>query len=201
MKTCKVDNCDNDIFHKKGKFPFYCRRHYLQVCRHGKILKRTRYDKNEYIDCGNYCEIVLYKGLGEQKECGRTSIDKDDYEKIKDYKWYLNGDGYATTRIKEKILFLHHVIKPRHEVLDTDHKDNDTLNNRKNNLRYATRSQNNMNKKVKGYHWYAVGKEWQVEIMVGRKRIYLGRFKKEEDAKEARKQAEIKYFKEFRYNN
>ena len=42
---------------------------------------------------------------------------------------------------------------------------------------------------------------WSESIMKNGKYIYLGYFKTEEEAKEARRQAEIKYFGEFRYKD
>lgn len=197
MKKCRVEKCENKYFVKE-----YCQRHYDQMRLHGKILKRTMFDKNEFIDCGEYYEICLYssnKAGEEPKEKARALIDKDDYEKIKDYKWCLNGDGYAITRINKKILFLHHLIKPRHEFLLTEHHDTNPLNNKKDNLRYATKSQNGMNRKSKGYYWKKEKNKWQAKININKKQIHLGFFTKKEDAIKARRKGELKHFKEFRY--
>ena len=193
MKICKVDGCESK-HHAKG----YCSRHRSQIRRHGKLLERTTKDKNKYVDCGNYYEICLYNRKSE--EVARTLIDKDDYEKVKDYKWGINPQGYAvTTIINKKTLRLHHLVKTRHKYLFTDHKDTDKLNNKKNNLRYATDQQNSRNKKSIGICWLKKRNKWKAQIGVSRKVIFLGEFKEEEGAKKARREAELKYFGEFAY--
>lgn len=44
MRLCSVPNCD-EKYYGKG----YCEKHYKQIKKHGKILKRTKYDPNEII--------------------------------------------------------------------------------------------------------------------------------------------------------
>lgn len=193
MRICEVENCFNKHY-ANG----YCGRHYTQMRFHGKIFERTMFDKNEYIDCDNYYEICLYNRKNE--EIARCIINKKKYEKVKDYKWCLNRDGYTMTKINKKTLFLHHLVKPRHEFLDTEHRDTNKLNNRISNLRYATRSQNSGNRKVKGYCWNKRKKKWEVKITINYKRIFLGYFKNEQDAIKTRREAEQKYFGEFAYN-
>lgn len=70
-----------------------------------------------------------------------------------------------------------------------DHKDSNSLNNTKKNLRIATGSQNNANmrkykgkSKFKGLCWYAKKNKWQVEIGFEGKRYYLGIYADEEEA-------------------
>lgn len=194
FKKCKVKNCDNKC-HGKG----YCDKHYRQFKRYGKILERTIRDKNEIINYGDYCEICLYNN--KKQEVERTKIDKEDLEKVKQYKWYLQNNGYVSTRINnKKILLLHHLIlgKPLRGY-EIDHKDINPLNNRRNNLRFVTHYQNCHNNKSKGYCWDKRNKKWKVRIMINHKEIWLGYFHNEQDAINARKQAEKKYFGEFAY--
>lgn len=63
----------------------YCRRHYLQMTRHGETFN-TIYEENEWIDCGNYYECILKDK--NSNEIARTKIDKEDYDKLKDFKLY-----------------------------------------------------------------------------------------------------------------
>ena len=99
-------------------------------------------------------------------------------------------------------LLLHHLILPRKQGFDTDHINGNKLDNRKSNLRYATRSLNMMNKKdVKGIYWYKKTNKWQAQIGFNNKHIHLGYFIKEEDAIKARRDAEKKYFGEFAYRS
>ena len=52
---------------------------------------------------------------------------------------------------------------------------------------------------IRGVYWYNNLKKWSAEIVVDGQKIILGQYKNIEDAIKARKEAEIKYFKEYRY--
>ena len=147
MKLCKVKGCQNKIYCKD-----YCNKHHRQILKHGKILKRVAREKNKFIDCGCYCEIILYKGLSEQKEVARTKIDKEDLDKVKNYKWGLNHN-YVATRINKRHIYLHQFILGKREGLVIDHINTNKLDNRKQNLRHCTNSQNLQNSKIRGYTW------------------------------------------------
>lgn len=192
MKICKVEGCENKHI-ARG----YCNKHYIQRKRHNKIFKRTRFDKNEIILKNDYAEVVLYDN--KRKEIARTLIDLEDVEKIKSYKWHLNDSGYTTCNVKGKNIRLHRLIMKVSDDKEIDHIYHDLLDNRKSQLRICTNSQNSMNRKVKGYSWEKGRQKWQTYIEINGKRIFLGYFKIKSEAKEARKQAEIKYYKEFRY--
>lgn len=134
----------------KGEFEGYllCSKHRTQVSRHGKILERTRFDKNEFISKDGYLEIVCYDRYG--IETGRGSIDFEDYEKIKDYKWrYMASEnGRLVTDIGKKTAKMHLFILDRIGVNDgmmVDHIDRDASNNRRNNLRIVTNKDNSYN--------------------------------------------------------
>jgi hypothetical protein len=84
--------------------------------------------------------IVLTKGY-------IALIDEEDWEMLSQWRWHAhraNGGIYA--RNGEK-MYMHRLIMktPRH--LQTDHRDNNTLNNRKQNLRNCTRKTNCRNRK------------------------------------------------------
>ena len=55
MKTCKVEKCDNK--HRRNG---YCAKHSEQIKQYGKILERTMYTPNEFIEKEGYIEICLY---------------------------------------------------------------------------------------------------------------------------------------------
>lgn len=193
LKNCQIKNCDN-----KYSAKVYCNKHYYQIYRNGKLLTKSRFEKNEFIDCGNYYEIILYSGNGEQIEKTRTKIDKEDIKKSRTLKWCLHNCGYVYNS-KAKT-FLHQIILGKKKGCEIDHINGDKLDNRKKNLRVATRSQNSMNRKgVKGYSWRKETKKWRVYICINYKTIHLGCFDKKQDAISARIKAEKKYFGEFRY--
>ena len=184
MRICKVENCNNK-YEAKG----HCKKHYNQISKYGKIFERNRTDPNEIIDYKDYYEIALYNKKCE--EIARTKIDKDDLEKAKQYKWCLSSEGYV---INSKIR-LHQLILSKKKGLDIDHINHDTLDNRKQNLRHCTRSQNNLNKKKQcGIVWRKRTKKWEASINIKRKFIYLGSYNNYQEALKIRQQTELKYF-------
>lgn len=135
-------------------------------------------------------------------------FDLEDYDKIKDYCWHETEDGYVATRIGNKAHFMmHRLIVRCDNSVDIDHIHHNGMDNRKNNIRICTRQQNNRNKRktdkntsgVVGVCWHKRNRKWQASIMVNKKNIYLGLYENINDAIKARKEAEIKYFGEFRY--
>jgi hypothetical protein len=62
-----------------------------------------------------------------------------------------HGDGYKTVRIDGKAHYVHRVVKEmttgKKIKGEVDHKDRNRGNNKPSNLRIATRSQNNKNRK------------------------------------------------------
>lgn len=77
-------------------------------------------------------------------------IDDEDYERISKYKWHLgyekNVDNFyilsnPIINKKQVTLRLHRLIMNAPKNLFVDHKNGDTTDNRKCNLRLCTRSQ------------------------------------------------------------
>ena len=195
---CIVDGCNDQAKGRK-----YCGKHRKQMYRHGKILKRTRFDPNEFVKDGDICKIYLYDKNGEKQ--AEAIIDIKDMEKCKNIKWSFNGNGYVWSSSK---LYLHNFVLNRKTNMTelTDHRDHDKLNNCKNNLRPCNKSQNaaNIIKKnmdsfsiFKGVHWRKERKRWVAKIMKNYKGIYLGSFKKEVDAALAYNEGAKKIFGEF----
>ena len=87
-----------------------------------------------------------------------------------------------------------------------DHINLNPLDNRKMNLRICTKQQNEMNRPLRnnntsgitGVSLYKQTNKWRAYIEYNQKYIHLGLFDTKEDAIKARKQAEIKYFGEYR---
>lgn len=113
--------------------------------------------------------------------------------------------GYALVSVGGRLLYAHRIIyaiingeMPEGEI---DHIDQNHMNNRIENLRDVSSSENQHNYKIPkdntsgftGVSWYARDRKWKAEIMVDNQRIYLGYFENFEEAVEARKKAKIKY--------
>lgn len=90
-----------------------------------------------------------------------------------------------------------------------DHIDGDTKNNRIENLRGCTKSQNGMNRPkqinnktgFKGVSWQKSAKKYTAQITVKGKKKYLGSFSCKYDAAKAYNKAALQYFGEFAYLN
>ena len=135
-------------------------------------------------------------------------FDKEDYWKYWHYGFSLTNDGagfyYVQLNSKPyRNKRFSRVLLNAPPDLIVDHKDRNTLNNCKDNLRIATLSQSAANRKstwgdnkyqgVYKHKWNS----YRVTISVEGKRIYLGCFPSEKFAAEVYRQAQIKYFGEF----
>ena len=139
-------------------------------------------------------------------------IDSDDYENVHQYSWYQTSNGYIATRDREKggeLLTLHRKVMGARDDELVDHINHDKTDNRKQNLRIVTRSQNQQNMKVpshnssgvRGVSWSNYHQNWVTQIWVDGEHHYLGAYKNFDDAVAARKAAEEKYFGEYSYDN
>jgi len=126
-------------------------------------------------------EILLSKNLN-------TFVDDKDFEWLSKYRWHAikNGSGkwYAVRREKGRTIRMHNEILKTISGFEVDHKNGDGLDNRRDNLRSATRSQNNGNSEIyknntsgfKGVYWYPKKRKWRVQIQINGKRQSLGYF-------------------------
>lgn len=205
-KICK--ECERDYGLTKTKFGYYlCTKHYTQLSRHGKILKRTRFDPNEFILHKNYAEMLIYDKDGNEKT--RILISLEDVEKVKPYKWQMHSEkgGYIASKSFEgrKKVYLHRYLLDAQKNEVVDHINHDTLDNRRCNLRKCSYSQNMMNTRkpsdntsgYKGVSWNKCKHKWEAYIQLDRKKVKLGCFVNKEDAISARIEAETKYYGEF----
>jgi hypothetical protein len=75
-------------------------------------------------------------------------IDDEDYNKISHCKWYLYSDSHNQYARNKGNQSMHRLIVGAKNGEIVDHKDGNGLNNRNNNLRICTHSQNLANRKV-----------------------------------------------------
>jgi hypothetical protein len=85
-----------------------------------------------------------------------------------------------------------------------DHRDGDGLNNRRENLRPATRTQNNANQRkyrgtsrYKGVSWDVSSRRWRARIHCDHRETSLGQFTSEADAARAYNAAALEHFGEY----
>lgn len=127
-----------------------------------------------------------------------TKVDIRDASRVLRYRWYLfnnpvNRKKYAVREERGKRVTLHRWLLNAHPSEDVDHFNGDGLDNRRENLRKATATQNarNARKRKHGTSKYkGVCKDlsrggrltWRARIRVDLKLIHLGRFTVEEEA-------------------
>jgi hypothetical protein len=111
--------------------------------------------------------------------------------------------GYIHISIGKKHYFAHRLIMLAfvgESDQQVDHINRIKTDNRFENLRYCTRSENQLNResvdKAKGYYWHKDRNKWEARIRINNKQKYLGRFDKEEDAHQAYLDARLKYHNE-----
>lgn len=156
----------------------------------------------------NTYDLTGEYGIGYTFNGEEFYFDLEDYDLIKNYCWHIDKHGYVVARElnKDRMVKFHKLLFPNVEVDHIHHKKYD---NRKSKLRTATRSQNNMNHGLRndnssgvvGVCWAKRENKWLARINMNGKEIHLGYFEKFEDAVNARKEAEEKYFGEFSYDN
>jgi len=152
----------------------------------------------------NYYEMVL---VGKHKAIAQ--IDIEDFQRVSQYNWTQGKLGYVRTCIEGVDTYLHRfIMQPASNEL-VDHKNKNTLDNRKSNMRVATKSQNAMNSKTQSnntsgcrgvYYARDMWSYWVAYINVNGKKIQLIKTKDKNKAIKARKLAEEKYFGEYKNN-
>lgn len=143
----------------------------------------------------------------------KVFVDDEDYDWLNNYRWYLGKFGckyYAVTEINLVPVSMHRFILNALPNIQIDHKDGNSLNNCRENLRVATSQENARNRKkikrkcsssYKGVIFIKSRGKFRADINTGNVRICLGYFKSEIDAAKAYDEAAIKYFGEFAKTN
>lgn len=143
-----------------------------------------------------------------------AKIDTRDYEKCRQYNWWLRRADkytYPMTTIGRKSVGLHRVVLGLENAPKTtyiDHINGDMLDNRRENLRVCTNAQNQWNvpkkstskQKYKGIRETKYG-TYEVRIRHLGKRLYLGTYKTEIEAVDVYNRKARELHGEFAYIN
>jgi len=150
----------------------------------------------------NYLKIPLTKGFF-------CKIDKCDFEKVKTIAWYFHGKDYASMRKREtnKNILMHRYLLDVSDNKEVDHINGDPLDNRRNNLRMCSRSENCCNKRIQsnntsgvpGVCWDKNRNKWMVRVKKNKKVYSVGRFDLFKDAVKAREKKAKELHKNFYY--
>jgi hypothetical protein len=136
---------------------------------------------------------------------GRYKIlyDKCDRDIIESRKWYVCKFGKSWYLVvKSANVSLSRAIMKPEAPLCVDHRNGNTLDNRRCNLRVCTHAENMRNRKAsrgralpKGVHFRKNG--YEAYIRVNTKLVYIGRFKTEPEATAAYNEAAKQYHGEY----
>ena len=129
-------------------------------------------------------------------------IDEADWDLVRGYRWYAQKGGstyYAQATISREgggqrgILMHRLIIGLNNPKIHTDHIDGNGLNNRRDNLRACSRSENMHNRGAyatnmsgfKGVSWHKQRGKWQAQIKFNGKNRHLGLYSTPEEAHQA----------------
>ena len=137
-------------------------------------------------------------------------VDKQDQHLLDSGGWYINNMGYVAkdkqkNNIRQRYL-LHRVIMnaPKNKLVD--HINGNPLDNRRSNLRLASKAQNAMNSDIRvqlgrsgyrGISWSNQAQRWLVRFWANGKQIYGGSFMTVEEALPKRNELYKRYHGEF----
>ena len=143
-------------------------------------------------ECGNHNWAPLTKGFV-------TMVSPEFSHLLEPVNWVALKSGYATQSVGGKITYLHRIIGGNPKGLHVDHINFNKSDNRSENLRPATPTQNaawkrkkSETKGVRKHHH-----RWVARICVNSSEIHLGSFLTKEEAMAAYDEAAIKHFGEF----
>ncbi len=128
-----------------------------------------------------------------------TILDDADFERLSGYSWHVHknesGQLYAyrcARKEGKRWAWMHRDILNPPKSLMVDHKNTNSLDNRRDNLRICTGSQNNMNRRVdayvdktskfKGVSFDKVRRKWRAQIKLNHITKFIGRFSCEAEA-------------------
>lgn len=143
-------------------------------------------------------------------------VSDEDYDRVSAYKWHFQKDkgslvkGYACRMYsrddgKRRLLFLHKFIINATAGTIVDHKNGDTLDCRRENLRFASASQNKRNCRLsinnttgfKGVFLRKKGNTFYAQIELNGRGKHLGNFQTAIEAAYAYDEAARQYYGEF----
>lgn len=146
------------------------------------------------------------------RQRGVTLVDDGDLAYVAGFDWYLDEFGYVARWDKDarRTVRMHRQLMQPSDHQQVDHINGDGLDNRRSvNLRIATASQNQANRRMarnnrsgfKGVYFHTRSQKFIATVMVNGKRIEIGSFDDPADAARAYDDELIRRFGEFALTN
>lgn len=137
-----------------------------------------------------------------------VKVDDADFEMLSAFSWHALWDAttasfYAIRALHGETIGMHRLLMGATGPKQVDHRNHDTLDNQRDNLRVCTPSENQWNRRpnsgtrsgLKGAYWNKGA--WVARIKINHKSTFLGRFASAEEAHEAYCSAASKRSSEF----
>ena len=142
----------------------------------------------------------------------RILIDDKNFDLLSKFTWVVCGKGgsvKANVLGKNNVSIAWLVLGQPPKGKEVDHINRNPLDNREINLRFCSKSQNQMNKGLqknntsgyKGVHKSKNRKRWKAELKHNGKRLYLGTYNTKEEAAKVYNETAKKYYGEFAWLN
>ena len=158
------------------------------------ITQKRLHELFEYREDGNLIWKKSKRGIRKDMVAGTLNLTTNHHQ--------VNIDGKIYNL--HRMIFMYHYGYLTHG-LQIDHIDTNKSNNRIENLREVTSSQNHMNTKlrvdntsgIKGVYWNKPRRKWYSRIRVNGKNTYLGSYSTLEEAEAVVREAREKYHGEY----
>jgi hypothetical protein len=143
----------------------------------------------------------------------KVMVDGEDFDFLNQFYWQVDKYNSVQTHGGHGIgrILLHRLLMNPDKEVEVDHIDGNRLNNQKSNLRFATSSQNKVNRGArkdnksgyKGVSWHSQRKCWTARIQNPETKKYqhLGLFKTKEEAAQVYNTFASQFFGTFAWLN
>lgn len=179
-----------------------------KICK--KVKSKREVETSTYLTHPDGYALIPLSG---ERGAGKFAlVDMEDVEVVIKYRWNLTKAGYVRSSAAQKYAgtgLIHRLIMGNPPGLDIDHKEPaERLDNRRSNIRVATRTQNlhNMRPRVgasrfKGVGWRKQDNCWAANIRIDGQLHHLGGFHSEEEVAKVYEEAARYHFGEFALTN
>lgn len=133
---------------------------------------------------------------------GVALVDDADFALVSQFTWW-NDTGYAATRVNRRKVYMHRLLLGNDSAFLVDHVNRNKLDNRRKNLRLATKQDNAHNSAlprhntsgIRGVCWSRKQRRWLVRMCLGdSKPHHFGSFTNKNEAQQLRAEIEFAYW-------